>query len=133
MLLLDTHTLLWLMAEDASLGKGARRRIHEQLSVGDIAVSSVSFWEIALLLAKQRIHLDRPVNKWRLDVQAAGIQERPMTGDIGILSVQLAGLHGDPADRLIAATCLADNSTLVTADRRLLGWSGGLATLDARL
>lgn len=132
MLALDTHTLLWLMAESPSLGRKARSEIDTGRDDGFLAVPAICFWEVALLLRKNRVRLDRPVEKWRQDVLSAGIAELPMTGEIGILSVQLADLHGDPADRLIAATCLVHNATLLTADRRLLDWKGGLQMQDAR-
>ncbi|EKE78206.1 type II toxin-antitoxin system VapC family toxin [Oceanibaculum indicum] len=132
MLALDTHTLLWLMAESPSLGRKARSEIDSGRDDGILAVPAICFWEVALLLRKNRVRLDRPVEKWRQDVLSADIAELPMTGEIGILSVQLADLHGDPADRLIAATCLVHNATLLTADRRLLDWKGGLQMQDAR-
>jgi PIN domain nuclease of toxin-antitoxin system len=46
--------------------------------------------------------------------------------------VALAGLHSDPADRIIVATALAHDATLITADERLLAWRGPLKTHDAR-
>jgi PIN domain nuclease of toxin-antitoxin system len=133
MLALDTHTLLWLMAESPSLGRKARREIDTGRDDGILTVPAICFWEVALLLRKNHVRLDRPVERWRQDILSAGIAELPMTGEIAILSVQLADLHGDPADRLIAATCLVHNAVLLTADRRLLGWKGGLQMQDARL
>ncbi|KZD09691.1 type II toxin-antitoxin system VapC family toxin [Oceanibaculum pacificum] len=133
MLTLDTHTIVWYMDASPRLGVKAKNAIETALARSQAAVTAITFWEVALLVSKDRVTISRPLPLWRSRVVELGFHELPLTGDIGILSVQLAGLHGDPADRLIAATCLADNSTLVTADRRLLGWSGGLATLDARL
>jgi PIN domain nuclease of toxin-antitoxin system len=51
-----------------------------------------------------------------------GAAELPLTGEIAILAGELDGLHADPADRFIAATAIAHNATLVTADDRLLQW-----------
>ena len=43
-----------------------------------------------------------------------GIVEIPLTGEIGILSAELEGLPGDPADRIITATALLRGHTLLT-------------------
>lgn len=45
---------------------------------------------------------------------------------------ELEGMHGDPIDRIIVATALAENAILLTADRAILGWTGGLRRQDAR-
>ena len=55
---LDTHALLWWLAEDGRLSKRARRTIDESPLVG---VSAISMWEVAMLVAKRRVELDRPV------------------------------------------------------------------------
>lgn len=60
----------------------------------------------------------------------AGINELPLTGDIAILSVQL-DLHGDPVDRIIAATAIAHDATLMTADEILLSWRFKIKRIDA--
>lgn len=62
----------------------------------------------------------------------AGIREFPVNGDIAILAVGLSGLHGDPADRFIAASAIRHDATLVTADTRLLAWEHALRRQDAR-
>jgi PIN domain nuclease of toxin-antitoxin system len=51
-----------------------------------------------------------------------GATELPLTGEIAILAGELEGLHADPADRFIAATAIAHDAMLVTADDRLLKW-----------
>jgi PIN domain nuclease of toxin-antitoxin system len=87
-----------------------------------LAISAISFWEIALLVAKDRLELrDRPV-ELRLELLATGVIELALTGDIALLAVELENLHGDPADRFIAATAIAHGATLMTADARLLRW-----------
>ena len=54
-----------------------------------------------------------------------------MTGAIGIEAVSLVDLHGDPADRMIVATARLHGARLVTADHKLLDWSGSISRLDA--
>jgi PIN domain nuclease of toxin-antitoxin system len=62
---------------------------------------------------------------------AAGIRELPLTGEIAILAGGLESLHGDPADRIIAATAIAHDATLMTADEKLLQWRHPLKRQDA--
>ena len=47
-----------------------------------------------------------------------GIVELPLTGEIAVLAGELESLHGDPADRFIAATAIRHDATLVTADEK---------------
>ena len=83
-----------------------------------------------MLIAKGRLRsLDDP-GEIRLQVMRAGIREMPLTGQIAILAVQL-DLHGDPADRFIAATAVAHDATLMTADETLLGWRSKVRRINA--
>jgi PIN domain nuclease of toxin-antitoxin system len=52
---------------------------------------------------------------------------------LGITAVYLEHLNSDPADRMIVATALLREAVLLTADRKLLEWSGKLDRQDARL
>ncbi len=84
-----------------------------------------------MLHGKGRIDLGHDMRAWRTRLLADGLVEIPVDGDIAIRANGLAGLHADPADRLIVATALGGH-TLVTADERILSWSGRLDRLDAR-
>ena len=133
LILLDTHVLLWLDRDDPLLGSTADRMAESALAEGTLAASAITFWEIALLLAKDRIELARPLVQWRRDLLASGLIECPVVGEIGIAAAQIEGLHGDPADRIILATAVHHQATLVTADQRLLTWKGPLERHDGRL
>ena len=67
----------------------------------------------------------------RTKLLAAGIRELPLTGEIAIIAGELENLHGDPADRIIAATAIAHDATLMTADENLLRWPHPLKRQDA--
>ncbi len=133
LILLDTHVLVWLMEGDAQLGESSRSALEAEAGEDALAVSAISFWEISMLLEKERIQLALPSNNWRIKVLGLGIEECPINGEVGIVAAQLSSFHGDLADRLIVATALLRSASLMTADQRILGWSGRLRCLDARL
>ena len=101
MILLDTHVILWLRLDDPRLGKHALREIESAWQTGDVAMSAISFWELALLQAKGRIALAMDAALWRREQLRQGIVELPVDGEIGIRSVGLKSLHADPADRIV--------------------------------
>ncbi len=130
-LLLDTHAAIWFALEDASLGKRSRVLATQALEESRLAISPISFWEIALLIQKGRLQSDLPGTELRLQLLDAGIAELPLTGEIALLSATL-DLHPDPADRFIAATAILHQATLLTADARLLDWKHALRRQNAR-
>lgn len=132
MILLDTDALHWLDVDDRRLGDGSRRLALDALERDDCAVSSVTFWELALLVARGRIDLGGPTAAWRSDVLRTGLIELPLDGATAIRAVDLDLPHQDPADRFIVATALAHDATLLTADATLLAWRGPLRRHDAR-
>jgi len=84
-----------------------------------------------MLLAKGRLRTITSAGEERRKMTAAGIRELPVTGDIAVLAAELENLNGDPADRIIAATAIAHDATLVTADEKLLRWRHRLKRQDA--
>ena len=133
LILLDTHALIWLDQDDPALGAGARERADHALRAADLAVSAISFWEIAMLAATERIVVGIPIPQWRLDLLRSGLVEIALDGAVGFAAAQLRDIHSDPADRIIIASALAYGATLLTADQRMLDWPGKLDRHDARL
>ena len=132
LILLDTHALIWLDQDDSTLGANSRRLADEALRSGSLAVSAISYWEIAMLVARERIVMGLPVARWRLDLLRWGLVEIAVDAQIAIVAAELDAIHGDPADRIIVASCLANESTLITADEKILAWRGDLTRHDAR-
>ena len=111
--LLDTHALLWWLADDKRLGAHARTLIEDPAN--KIVVSMVSLWEIAV---KVRIG--------KLDADVGDIADAVETGGFVLISVErahlkiLAGLpthHRDPFDHLLIAQAIDQNSTFISDDR----------------
>ncbi len=126
MILLDTHALVWLSEGLSALGKKARKIADEGLAEDTLAVSAISFWEIALLHQKERITLTQDVSAWRKQLLEMGLQELPVDGEIGIAATQLVNFHADPADRFITASAIFFGASLLTADTRILQWTGNV-------
>ena len=132
MILLDTHVLLWLLLDDPRLGTEIRERVAKRWPTREVAVSSISFWEIGMRLQKGRLELPSELNAWRATLLESGLVELPVNGEIAVRAGLLPDMHGDPADRIIVATALTGH-TLATADQEILDWPGSLNRLDARL
>jgi PIN domain nuclease of toxin-antitoxin system len=132
-ILLDTHVLWWLDQKVASMGIQARTTADHALTEDELAVSAIAFGEVAALIKRGRLELEAPIRVWRDELLGQGVLEVPVDGQLAIQAVDLEGLHRDPADRLIVATALTIDATLLTADERLLAWPGPLRRLNARL
>lgn len=133
LILLDTHSLIWMDQDNPALGATARELIEMAWREGLVAVSAISFWETAMLVQRARITLPVSVETWRSDLLEAGVKEIHLDGRIMLRATQLQGLLRDPADRFILATALQSSATLITADHKMLGWEHQLPRQDARL
>ncbi|MCY4576493.1 MAG: type II toxin-antitoxin system VapC family toxin [Chloroflexi bacterium] len=132
MLLLDTHVLLWLRFGDDQLGTETRKALNAAWVSGEVAVSALTFWEVALLRSKNRLDYIDNASQWRRQLIEEGLTEIPLDGEIGILANMLPNFHADPADRIIVATALEGRHYLVTSDERILRWESKLPRVDAR-
>ena len=81
-------------------------------------VSCISLWETACLESLGRIKLSIPIEEW-LDAASERLQVFPITPRIAAATYELGPFHGDPADRIIAATALVYDLRIVTRDRKL--------------
>lgn len=133
---LDTHVLVWLVQGDSRLHAEIVRHIDEAARQTRVLVPAISLWEIGMLVAKGRLQLAQDVQQWVDAVLGLpGLGLAALEPAIAIASSRLPGaLHGDPADRLIAATARHHDAVLVTADEKLLayGAAGHLKVMDAR-
>lgn len=135
-LVLDTHVLVWLVQGDSRLHAEIVCQIDEAARQTRVLVPAISLWEIGMLVAKGRLQLAQDVQQWVDAVLGLpGLGLAALEPAIAIASSRLPGaLHGDPADRMIAATARHHDALLVTADEKLLayGAAGHLKVMDAR-
>ena len=121
MIVLDTHALIWWVNGDAQLSGPARLAIEAAQQDGRVLVSSISFWEIAMLVERGRIALAMDLDQWLLAVQGlGGVEVLPVTAQVAIQSANLPGeFHRDPADRMIVALARGLNAPVITADQKI--------------
>lgn len=133
MIALDTHALVWWVADPKRIPPKARRLIDGAIKASEpIAVSSISVWEIAMLVARGRLELTIDTETWIASVQALPfLTFFPVDNAIALRAVHLTAFpHRDPADRMIVATALGLNATLITADKRLRAYRPLQTTWD---
>jgi PIN domain nuclease of toxin-antitoxin system len=124
MILLDTHTWIWFLSDPEMLSEQGKKAIAEAAAAKTVHVSSISVWEVALLVQKQRLDLSISLDDWLSRAQTLPFCAFiPVDNDIAVRSVRLpAPIHTDPADRMIIATAMKLNATIVTKDEKILGY-----------
>ncbi len=118
MIILDTHIFLWMNLEPNRLPSHILDAIEAENRLG---LAAISLWEIAMLVQYGRVTIpDRLLVDWfRIALAAEKLRVLPITPGIAARSGILE-MHGDPADRLIAATVLEHDCRLATVDERLV-------------
>jgi PIN domain nuclease of toxin-antitoxin system len=114
--LLDSHALQWWSAEPDRLSPAALAAIE---AADELAVASISWFELAWLAEHQRILLSLPVRAWLAQL-AELVRTLVISPAVAATAAALpASFPGDPADRLIYASSLEHGLQLVTKDQRL--------------
>lgn len=121
MILLDTHAWIWFVNDPRQLSERARDAISEATTKRSIYISSISVWEVALLVATGRLELTIDVQDWIAKSEALPFFTFvPVDNATFLRSVLLPGpLHADPADRVIIATAIMKGMPVVTKDERI--------------
>jgi PIN domain nuclease of toxin-antitoxin system len=111
--LLDTHTLLWWLADDPALTQAAREVIEDTNNI--LYVSAASAWEIAT-----KVRIGKLPTAAGLAEDFAGFIKREgfrvlaISADHAIRAGLLPGLHKDPFDRMLIAQAQAENIPLIS-------------------
>ena len=124
MIMLDTHTWIWFVSKPEVLSKRALKAVSAAVKEKSVLISSISAWEVALLVIKKRLELSLDVTDWIAKSEKLPfIQFIGVSNSIAVKSVNLPQpLHPDPADRIIIATALSAGAPLVTKDKKLLNY-----------
>jgi PIN domain nuclease of toxin-antitoxin system len=118
-ILLDTHVLVWLAGARERLSSTASEAIDSE---HELAISVASVQEIAYLVVRERLAMDRPVETWiadALNVHEVRALAPTVSSALRAGSLDPVEFHGDPVDRLIYATAVEHDAGLVSADERL--------------
>lgn len=132
-LLLDTHTAIWLVANQriAREAEEAINAVHE--TSGTLLVSPITAWEVGLLVSHKRVDLLATPQRWFARLLAvSNVRLAELSPEILIASSFLPGTPPrDPADRILLATARDLGATLITRDRLLLkyGEDGQVSTI----
>lgn len=118
-ILLDTHILLWALAEPARLAKDIAAQLRDPEV--EVAYSAVSIAEIAIKAAQGRI--DASPDRVLDAAKRSGFRELELSGRHAARLASLPTHHRDPFDRLLVAQALEEPARLLTADRRLAVYS----------
>lgn len=113
-LLLDTHVLLWSLADSRELRRDLRRKLVDPRN--DVWVSAVSVWEIAI---KQRLGKLRAPDNLLEAIESADFTSLPINFVHAIIAGSLPRHHDDPFDRMLVAQAQSEHLVLVTRDRRI--------------
>jgi PIN domain nuclease of toxin-antitoxin system len=118
-LLLDTHIWIWSALEPQRISPGVAKALANPEN--QLWLSSISIWELQLLVRKKRLELDEDAGAWvRKTLDLLRLNEAPLTIDVALEVPGLNLPHGDPADHFLAASAKVFGLTLVTADKRLI-------------
>lgn len=121
MILLDTHALIWWISDIDKIPAKARQAIQNEVKKGQLGISSISLWEICMLVKKGRLKLSMNLDSWLQKVESLPILTFiPVDNYIAKTSVSIdSDALKDPADRIIVATALQSGLTLITGDQKI--------------
>jgi len=113
--LLDTHTFLWMIADDDKLSAVARKCILDKKS--NLYLSSASVWEIFIKTSIGKLTLpDHPQTFISKQLSENLIDELPVTFKHAFQLHQLPYHHKDPFDRMLISQAQAEKLSILTAD-----------------
>jgi PIN domain nuclease of toxin-antitoxin system len=116
--LLDTHTLLWLVSTPEKVSQTTRDVLAETSCT--LWVSAASAWEIAIKARLGRLDGEPLLSAWSDVMADMTATELPIEATDAILAGRLPWEHKDPFDRVIVAQAARRNLTIATRDERIL-------------
>lgn len=112
-LLLDTHVLLWALADPHRLKAAVRKRI--EAGANEVYVSAASAWEMEIKQALGKLEVPRDLEE---QLRAARFVELPVRIQHAVELRTLPPHHRDPFDRLLIAQAKVEQLSIVTRDRK---------------
>ena len=118
-ILLDTHTLLWLVSDPDQVSAPAREAIADPSR--EVMVSAVSAWEIATKTRLGRLEGEPLLSAWPDIIASMAVTDLAIEAADAIMAGRLRWQHRDPFDRMIVAQAARRGLTIATRDADVLG------------
>jgi PIN domain nuclease of toxin-antitoxin system len=118
-ILLDTHTLLWLVSKPSNLSANALATLEDPATT--VWVTAASAWEISIKTRLGRLDGEALLSAWTDILADMSTAELPIGSADAILAGRLPWDHKDPFDRVIVAQALRRNLTIATRDAKIIG------------
>lgn len=112
-LLLDTHILIWWLADDRRLTKTARTIIANPDN--DVLISAASLWEISIKVALGRLEVE--LDDLEQNVASNGFRPLAINYRHAITAGCLAPIHRDPFDRMLIAQASTEELRVISHDK----------------
>lgn len=121
MILIDTHTLVWYLTDQKRLSPKVLNLIKDEIKNGEVLYSSISVWDVCILVKKKKLNLTKDVFEWTNNLKFLNnFRSVPIDNEIAQKSVLLEGFrNSDPADRIVIATALSLGCPIVTKDQKI--------------
>lgn len=116
--LLDTHTLLWLVSDPSQVAPSALAVLSSAET--NLWVSAASAWKISIKTRLGRLDGEALLSAWADIVADMSTSELPIESPDAILAGRLPWEHKDPFDRVIVAQALRRNLTIATRDTKII-------------
>jgi PIN domain nuclease of toxin-antitoxin system len=117
MLILDTHIWLrWLLPSQGGLKSKLKKLIEQE---DKVAISAISIWELTMHHNRGQVVLPLQLDIWLVHALThSGIEVLPIEQNIAKTAALLPEHHKDPADRIIIATAIYHQATLLSLDTK---------------
>lgn len=112
--LLDTHTVIWYVEDDAKIPAKAKKAMEDADS--ELFVSVVSLWELAIKVSLGKLKLPMPVRDIAEELRENKASFIPISEEHALATERLPWHHRDPFDRMLAAQARHEGLTLVSVD-----------------
>ncbi|MDR9415980.1 MAG: type II toxin-antitoxin system VapC family toxin [Gracilimonas sp.] len=122
MILLDTHIWLWWLSGDNLISSDERQALDQYALRNELCISSITIWEVEILDRKGKLSFSPNFELWMQKIlNIDSFKILPIQTDVIMAQRSLPeDFHGDPADRLIAATSIKTGNPLATKDQRII-------------
>lgn len=123
-ILMDTHIIVDLVLSGTKPKDDVLDKIENSRNTSSLFISSITLWEIAMLVSKKRIEVYKPMLEFLEEISNIdGLSVVDINPKIASESVILNDFHLDPSDRIIVATARIMNATLITRDSKIISWN----------